>query len=37
MALTESYVAGPKVPAVRDITLGGLLAQAAARPRTGSR
>ena len=29
MALTESYVAGPAVPAVRDITLGQLLEQAA--------
>src|SRR5579872_7381836 len=29
MALTESYVAGPARPAVRDITLGGLLEQAA--------
>ena len=29
MALTESYVAGPAVPAVRDITLGRLLEQAA--------
>ena len=29
MPLTESYVAGPKVPAVRDITLGQLLEQAA--------
>src|SRR5450759_1323454 len=29
MALTESYVAGPAAPAVRDITLGGLLERAA--------
>src|SRR5207245_6629351 len=29
MALSESYVAGPAVPAVRDITLGQLLEQAA--------
>ena len=29
MALTESYVAGPATPAVRDITLGQLLEQAA--------
>jgi fatty-acyl-CoA synthase len=29
MALTESYVAGPTTPAVRDITLGQLLEQAA--------
>ena len=29
MALTESYVAGPASPAVRDITLGQLLEQAA--------
>ncbi len=29
MALTESYVTGPTHPAVRDITLGGLLEQAA--------
>jgi len=29
MALTESYVAGPRTPAVRDITLGQLLEQAA--------
>ena len=29
MALTESYVAGPAAPAVRDITLGQLLEQAA--------
>jgi acyl-CoA synthetase (AMP-forming)/AMP-acid ligase II len=29
MALTESYVAGPAVPAVRDVTLGELLEQAA--------
>jgi fatty-acyl-CoA synthase len=29
MTLTESYVAGPTAPAVRDITLGQLLEQAA--------
>ena len=29
MTLTESYVAGPATPAVRDITLGQLLEQAA--------
>src|SRR5580692_11940236 len=29
MALTESYLAGPASPAVRDITLGQLLEQAA--------
>jgi fatty-acyl-CoA synthase len=29
MALTESYVAGPATPAVRDVTLGQLLKQAA--------
>ena len=29
MALTESYIAGPAAPAVRDITLGRLLEQAA--------
>jgi fatty-acyl-CoA synthase len=29
MALTESYVAGPATPAVRDVTLGRLLEQAA--------
>jgi hypothetical protein len=29
MALTESWVAGPATPAVRDITLGQLLEQAA--------
>src|SRR6202045_375419 len=29
MALTESYVAGPATPAVRDVTLGQLLEQAA--------
>ncbi len=29
MALTESYVAGPTTPAVRDVTLGQLLEQAA--------
>ena len=29
MALTESYVAGPRTPAVRDVTLGSLLEQAA--------
>jgi fatty-acyl-CoA synthase len=29
MALTESYVAGPAAPAVRDVTLGQLLEQAA--------
>ena len=29
MALTESHVAGPKTPAVRDLTLGQLLEQAA--------
>src|SRR5436309_3476554 len=29
MALTESYVAGPRAPAVRDVTLGQLLEQAA--------
>src|SRR6059058_2634561 len=29
MTLTESYVAGPTTPAVRDITLGQLLEQAA--------
>jgi fatty-acyl-CoA synthase len=29
MALTESYVAGPTVPAVRDVTLGQLLEKAA--------
>ncbi len=29
MALTESYVAGPKTPALRDITLGQMLEQAA--------
>ncbi len=29
MALTESYIAGPAAPAVRDITLGQLLEQAA--------
>ena len=28
MGLTESYVAGPKTPAIRDITLGGLLEDA---------
>jgi len=30
MALTESYIAGPVAPAVRDITLGQLLERAAA-------
>ena len=29
MSLTESYIAGPTTPAVRDITLGQLLEQAA--------
>jgi fatty-acyl-CoA synthase len=29
MTLTESYIAGPTTPAVRDITLGQLLEQAA--------
>src|SRR6202162_4098078 len=29
MALTESYVAGPATPAVRDVTLGQLLERAA--------
>jgi fatty-acyl-CoA synthase len=29
MALTESWVAGPKTPEVRDVTLGGLLKRAA--------
>src|ERR1700688_3476605 len=29
MAMTESYIAGPATPAVRDVTLGRLLEQAA--------
>jgi fatty-acyl-CoA synthase len=29
MALTESCVAGPRTPALRDVTLGQLLGQAA--------